>query len=53
MKWVLSAIAAANLAGTAAVLAYRPELYGWLGFVTDIAFTALAVFAWMPQHKEA
>lgn len=53
MKYFLTAIALANLAGSAIIVATRPELYGWTCFVTDIAFTALAAFTWLPQHKES
>lgn len=52
MKWILASVAALNLAGSAIILAHRPELYGWTGFVTDMAFTSLAVVAWLPLHKE-
>lgn len=53
IKWFLTGVAAINLSVSAFVLAYYPHIYEWTWALTDVAFVALAVWAWSAEKDYA
>lgn len=53
MKWILSGVAAINLASSAYVLTFLPGFYEWTWALSDVAFVALAAWSWVAEGKYA
>lgn len=53
IKWFFTGVAALNLTSSACVLAFYPRVYEWTWALSDVAFVALAAWAWFAERKYA